>query len=167
MGPQRARFSNSVDVIVSSSSSYNSSQDRHGAKYYRETEPASKESYHCPRRFQLSNLVPAMDQVESYQIFGDYLALAWKDGHESLLSQEQLRGHCPCAQCRGEPDLLGRRQMPADTQAITAESYRLTGLKQVGRYAMQLFWEDGHSTGLYTFEFLRSLCDCDQCRANV
>ncbi|MEE9464535.1 MAG: DUF971 domain-containing protein [Candidatus Neomarinimicrobiota bacterium] len=112
-------------------------------------------------------MTPAMDQPQSYQVFGDYLALAWKDGHESLLSLERLRGQCPCAQCQGEPGLLGRRQIPVETQVITAGSYRLTGTEPVGHYALQLFWGDGHSTGLYSFDFLRSLCDCDQCRVKA
>jgi DUF971 family protein len=30
----------------------------------------------------------------------------------------------------------------------------------VGRYALQIFWSDGHSTGIYAFDYLRSLCPC-------
>ncbi len=108
-----------------------------------------------------------MDQPLSYHTFGDYLAFTWQDGHESLLSQERLRRACPCANCRGEPDLLGRRLMPANKTALTAQSYRLSGLKPVGNYALQLFWADGHSTGIYTYDYLRSLCDCDICLKNA
>ena len=104
-----------------------------------------------------------MDQPLSYQIFGDYLAITWLDGHESLLSQERLRRACPCANCRGEPDLLGKDPVPAGKPATTTKRYCLSGLKPVGNYALQLFWADGHSTGIYTYDFLRSLCDCDIC----
>ncbi len=104
-----------------------------------------------------------MDQPLSYQTFGDYLAVTWPDEHESLLSQGSLRRACPCANCRGEPDLLGRRLTPADKPALTTQSYRLSGLKAVGNYALQLFWADGHSTGIYTYDHLRSLCDCNLC----
>jgi len=33
----------------------------------------------------------------------------------------------------------------------------------VGRYALQIYWNDGHSTGIYSFDYLRSLCACPQC----
>ena len=33
----------------------------------------------------------------------------------------------------------------------------------VGHYALQIFWSDGHSTGIYTFEYLRGLCPCPYC----
>jgi DUF971 family protein len=35
----------------------------------------------------------------------------------------------------------------------------------VGQYALQIAFESGHSTGLYTFALLRALCDCPECRA--
>lgn len=33
----------------------------------------------------------------------------------------------------------------------------------VGRYALQIFWSDGHSTGIYTFPYLREICPCEAC----
>tara|TARA_B110000263_G_C15228387_1_gene473361 strand:- start:327 stop:500 length:174 start_codon:yes stop_codon:yes gene_type:complete len=36
-----------------------------------------------------------------------------------------------------------------------------TAIHYVGRYAIQLVWSDGHSTGIYTFEYLRSLWDTE------
>jgi hypothetical protein len=33
----------------------------------------------------------------------------------------------------------------------------------VGNYALAFAWSDGHSTGIYTFEYLRKLCPCPQC----
>ena len=35
----------------------------------------------------------------------------------------------------------------------------------VGRYALQMYWSDGHSTGIYTFDYLRDLCPCAECEA--
>ena len=35
----------------------------------------------------------------------------------------------------------------------------------VGRYALQIYWSDGHSTGIYSFPYLRSLCPCPECTA--
>lgn len=36
----------------------------------------------------------------------------------------------------------------------------------VGRYALQIFWNDSHSTGIYSFDYLRGLCPCMECKAN-
>jgi DUF971 family protein len=33
----------------------------------------------------------------------------------------------------------------------------------VGRYALQIVWFDGHDTGLYSYKYLRSLCQCAEC----
>jgi DUF971 family protein len=35
----------------------------------------------------------------------------------------------------------------------------------VGRYALQIFWNDGHSSGIYAFDYLRRLCPCAECMA--
>ena len=34
----------------------------------------------------------------------------------------------------------------------------------VGRYAMQFNWLDGHSGGIYSWEYLRRHCQCQECR---
>ena len=43
---------------------------------------------------------------------------------------------------------------------------RLTNAKTVGRYAVQLFWSDGHNTGIYSFDHLRDICPCAECGEN-
>jgi DUF971 family protein len=35
----------------------------------------------------------------------------------------------------------------------------------VGRYAVQIHWNDGHSTGIYSFDYLRQICPCPECAA--
>jgi len=37
-------------------------------------------------------------------------------------------------------------------------------LKPVGAYAVQVVWSDGHDTGIYTFDNLRRMCSCVECR---
>ncbi len=37
-------------------------------------------------------------------------------------------------------------------------------LELVGRYAIRIWWQDGHSSGIYTFDYLRDLCPCQECR---
>jgi DUF971 family protein len=35
----------------------------------------------------------------------------------------------------------------------------------VGRYAVQIFWTDSHSAGIYSFDYLREACPCAECAA--
>ncbi len=94
------------------------------------------------------------------ELVGDQLAIAWNDGAESFFQLEALRRACPCAACGGEPDLLGRVARPA--VSYTPTSFRLRSWRAIGGYALQLSWEDGHDTGLYTFSYLRALAQADQ-----
>lgn len=89
------------------------------------------------------------------QVIGQELALAWPDGSETYFPLEYLRRACPCATCGGEPDVLGRIAKPK--VSYSPESFVLRKLDVVGGYALQPVWGDGHSTGLYSWEFLRRL----------
>ena len=89
------------------------------------------------------------------QIIGEEIAIAWNDGTESFIQLESLRRHCPCAQCGGEPDVLGNVERP--TVTYTERSFRLVRFEIVGGYALQPTWVDGHSSGLYTFQYLKRL----------
>lgn len=40
---------------------------------------------------------------------------------------------------------------------LTPQSFQLTRILFVGGYALQPIWADGHTTGLYSFEYLRNL----------
>lgn len=82
------------------------------------------------------------------------LAITWADGAESLIDVRALRLACGCAHCVDEwtgEALLAPDSVPADVAPIGTES--------VGRYAIQIEWTDGHSTGIYPFERLRLLSD--------
>jgi DUF971 family protein len=89
------------------------------------------------------------------QQIGDELAIAWNDGTESFLKLEMLRRVCPCAACGGEPDVLGDVSRPHVT--YTDKSFQLVGFDLVGGYALQPRWADGHSSGIYSFTYLRRL----------
>ncbi len=85
------------------------------------------------------------------------LTIRWKDGHLSELSYRLLREKCPCARCNAEKlqnDPF--RMLPTSDYW---EKLHVAGIQPVGRYAIQLQWSDGHKTGIYTFNFLRELCD--------
>ena len=89
------------------------------------------------------------------QHIGDELAIAWNDGTETFLKLEMLRRACPCAACGGDPDVLGEVSRPHVT--YTATSFQLVGFDLVGGYALQPRWADGHSSGIYSFSYLRRL----------
>lgn len=93
--------------------------------------------------------------AKTIQRIGDELAVAWSDGTESYLRLGYLRRHCPCAVCGGEPDVMGRVERPAVEYG--QGSFELAGFEIVGGYAVQPRWGDGHSTGIYSWNYLRRL----------
>jgi len=88
------------------------------------------------------------------QVIGDELAIVWNDGGETYLPLHDLRRLCPCAECCGERDLLGRLAKPP-ARPLTTASFQVAGTAPVGGYAVQVFWADGHNDGLYVYERLR------------
>ena len=90
------------------------------------------------------------------------LSIKWDDLHEGITSLTTLRDSCPCAGCQGETVLL-KTYKPEPQQPLPGR-YNLTGIQQVGNYAIQVSWGDGHSTGIYTWNLLRNLCECALCR---
>lgn len=94
-------------------------------------------------------------ELTNVQLIGNELAIHWNDGVESYFPLEHFRRACPCATCGGEPDVLGNISRPNVT--YTPSSFDLVGWQMVGGYAIQPRWGDGHSTGLYSFQYLRRL----------
>jgi DUF971 family protein len=90
------------------------------------------------------------------QLIGDQLAIKWNDGTESFIALEDLRRACPCAGCKGETDIMGQLHKNPPTP-LTARSFALTRLIPVGGYALQPVWADGHATGLFSFNYLKSI----------
>jgi len=89
--------------------------------------------------------------------------LAWADGHCGPVSLENLRDSCPCAECKGEK-VLFREYVPGPVDKSIPGRNELGSVEVVGGYAVRFSWKDGHGTGLYTWELLRSLCECDVCK---
>jgi DUF971 family protein len=90
------------------------------------------------------------------QPIGNELAIKWDESDESFIPLEQLRRACPCAGCKGEVDVMGNLyKNPA--KPFSPNSFQLRQLNPVGGYAIQPVWGDGHSTGLYSFDYLWAL----------
>lgn len=89
------------------------------------------------------------------------LTVDWDDGHRSVYTVSGLRWACPCAVCSGE---WGRPGVLATQTSLPPDELRLVDVSMVGRYAICPVWASGHETGIYTFDYLRSLCPCEECR---
>jgi len=98
---------------------------------------------------------PRMRPVD-LQIIGEELAIKWEDQTESYVRLERLRRACPCAGCRGEIDVLGQLHQGPEIP-LAPQSFQLTRISPVGGYAVQPVWGDGHSSGLFTFDYLRRI----------
>ena len=81
------------------------------------------------------------------------LELAWNDGTACQLPYKFLRGQCPCAGCVNE--MTGERMIDVDA---VPESIQPLKLEYCGNYALKIDWNDGHNTGLFTWERLHALC---------
>lgn len=85
------------------------------------------------------------------------LAIRWQDGVRHEYGPRELRLLCPCAGCVEE--MTGRRILVPE---MVPEDVHPTAIHYVGRYALQFIWSDGHSTGIYPYEYLRRLGEDDE-----
>jgi DUF971 family protein len=88
---------------------------------------------------------------------GEGLKITWSDGVATFSTWRHLRTNCPCAAC-----IEVRVKPPDPFRVLTAEevaagSPQPAAMRPVGLYAYQINWNDGHSTGIYTLEYLRKL----------
>jgi DUF971 family protein len=82
------------------------------------------------------------------------LTIDWNDGAQFTYSFAGLRAVCPCVQCRGGHENMGR---PADKEVLRTAvdpALNLENIEQVGSYAIAFTWSDGHYTGIYTWDYL-------------
>jgi len=94
---------------------------------------------------------------EDLQLIGDELALRWPDGREDYFTGEFLRQHSPSAENVGEKDIFGNQyggNGPREFPGVKIE-----GWEYQGNYAVRFDFSDGHRTGIYSWEYLRSLSE--------
>ena len=87
------------------------------------------------------------------------LGITWSDEHLSFYATRDLRLDCRCANCVDEWSgtiKVKKELVPPDVHPLNIES--------VGRYGLRIDWSDGHSTGIYTFDYLREICGCKKCK---
>ena len=95
--------------------------------------------------------------------------IAWADGHRSHYDFVYLREECPCAMCdderRKKQDLRRTcaRRRPTAVLPMFKPRPGARAAKAVGNYALQIDFSDGHTTGIYSYDYLRSICPCAEC----
>jgi DUF971 family protein len=99
---------------------------------------------------------------------GKGLEIDWSDGHRSAWSFAWLRDACPCATCIDERTQHGRKAgqpkaKSAELLPMYAPPAKPKSVQPVGRYAIQFNWLDGHNGGIYSWEYLRRVCQCKEC----
>lgn len=81
------------------------------------------------------------------------LLLGWSTGESFAVPYFELRFYCPCANCVDEKTgvrTIRREDVKADI--------RPAGVDPIGRYALKFTWSDKHSTGMYPYDLLYSIC---------
>ena len=88
------------------------------------------------------------------------LIIQWDDNSECEYPFVTLRAACPCAECReGQKDTsnkINSDELEIPIQSVQASE--LERLEMIGNYALQLVWKDGHSFGIYPWDYLWELC---------
>ncbi len=82
------------------------------------------------------------------------LEISWPNNQVDRVPYFLLRTECPCTTCRDE--WSGERIL--DPKTIRSD-IKLACMENIGTYAIRLSWNDGHSSGLFSWETLRTLAD--------
>ena len=103
---------------------------------------------------------------------GTGMDIEWDDGHRTHFGFQWLRDACPCATCTEERNNHHRNPgEPAKQAAALLPMYKEPAkpkeVKPVGRYALNIAWNDGHASGIYSWDYLRELCQCEECRGKA
>ena len=101
---------------------------------------------------------------------GAGMDIVWSDGHNSHYDFAYLRDLCPCATC--DDERRKKQEAPAHPTGTMSAALpmfrpkpRARAAKPVGHYALQIEFTDGHGTGIYSYDYLRTICPCPQCAA--
>ncbi|HWA69359.1 MAG TPA: DUF971 domain-containing protein [Rhizomicrobium sp.] len=80
----------------------------------------------------------------------DMLTITFEDGARFALRAEYLRVESPSAEVKGHG---GQRPAPVTGK----QGVRIDGLEPVGNYALRIGFDDGHDSGLFSWDYLRRL----------
>jgi DUF971 family protein len=120
------------------------------------------------KRLPADAVTPA--KVRIHKTEGTGVEIDWKDGHRSAWSFAWLRNGCPCATCHEDREQNGRKPgepkpKPQTLLPMYEAPARPVEITPVGNYAVKFKWSDGHESGIYSWEYLRRVCQCEACAA--
>jgi DUF971 family protein len=116
----------------------------------------------------LARIAVTPEKVRVLLTEGRGLEIDWADGHRSAWNFAWLREACPCATCVEQRKAEGRKpgqlkSRPAELLPMYTPPVKPASAHAVGRYAIQFNWLDGHSGGIYSWDYLRRSCQCPEC----
>jgi len=99
-------------------------------------------------------------KVRVHKTEGTGMEIEWKDGLKSQWSFAWLRNACPCATCHDEREKSGRKPgepkpQPKTLLPMYQAPPRPESVTPIGRYAISFQWNDGHKSGIYSWDYLR------------
>ncbi len=86
------------------------------------------------------------------------IKIDWQDGHHSEYGLRYLRDRCPCASCSGT------HEPAASPFQMYQAALKIAVVEPAGTYALVIQWNDGHRSGIYSYDHLRAICPCPECK---
>ena len=108
-------------------------------------------------------------EIKVHVSTGAGVDIVWADGHRSHYDFAYLREMCPCAMCNDERRQEARhggsliQALSQDLFPMFKPKPRASAAKAIGNYALQIDFSDGHTAGIYSYEYLRTICPCEEC----
>lgn len=85
------------------------------------------------------------------------LAVVWADGQESFYPVALLRRLSPSADARAVREALAVNPLTVLPSTAGHGPLRAEAAEMVGNYAVRITFSDGHSTGLFSWRYLREI----------
>jgi DUF971 family protein len=92
-----------------------------------------------------------------FEVIGNTLSLQWDNGEEVYLDASLLRSQSPSAENKGETDIFG--QISGGQTKSDYPNIKIIKVTSVGNYAIRIIFSDGHSTGIFSWGYLKSLAE--------
>ena len=117
-------------------------------------------------RLPAEAITPKKVRVKKSEGIG--VEIEWKDGHCSVWNFAWLRNACPCATCHEDREKTGTLPGVAKPKekallVMYEAPVKPLDVTSVGKYALKFKWSDGHESGIYSWEYLRRMCQCETC----
>lgn len=96
-------------------------------------------------------------QPVGFELTPGQLHIQWSDKTSTRHDMGSLRKNCPCATCRVERDKLESPKGLSSLRVIqgpAVQTAQILEVLPVGRYALTFKWNDGHATGIYSYQYL-------------